>query len=134
MSRLTIFLARSVGIFAVLLTASLLLRGSATVAAAVADEPVMLVYAIASLALGIAMILGHNIWTGGALPVVVTLVGWAIMAKGLVLLLLPPGTLIWLLENSHYREHLDLYLMPSLFTGLYLTGAGFKSQSTRRQR
>jgi hypothetical protein len=37
----------------------------------------MLVYAIISLAVGVAMILGHNVWSGGALPVVVTLVGWS---------------------------------------------------------
>jgi hypothetical protein len=29
----------------------------------------MLVYATINLAMGIAMVLGHNVWTGGALPV-----------------------------------------------------------------
>jgi hypothetical protein len=57
---------------------------------AVADGPVMLVYAIISLAVGLAMILGHNVWSGGALPVVVTLVGWLILAKGLMLLFVTP--------------------------------------------
>ena len=55
------------------------------VEAAVADGPVMLVYAIISLAAGLAMILGHNVSSGGALPVAVTLVGWLILAKGLLL-------------------------------------------------
>jgi hypothetical protein len=76
MSRLTVFLARFIGLFTVVLVVALLVRGSATVEAAVADAPVMLVYAIISLAAGVAMILGHNVWSGGALPVVVTLVGW----------------------------------------------------------
>ena len=76
MSRLTVFLARFIGLFTVVLVVALLVRGSATVEAAVADGPVMLVYAIISLAAGLAMILGHNVWSGGALPVVVTLVGW----------------------------------------------------------
>lgn len=42
---------------------------------AIADKSLMFTYAIISLALGLAMILGHNVWSGGALPVVVTLVG-----------------------------------------------------------
>jgi hypothetical protein len=84
MSRLTVFIARFIGLFTVSLVVGLLVRGSATVETAVADGPVMLVYAIISLAVGLAMILGHNVWSGGALPVVVTLVGWLILAKGLI--------------------------------------------------
>jgi hypothetical protein len=75
MSRLTIFLARFIGLFTVLLVVALSVRGSAMVETAVADGPVMLTYSIISLAVGLAMILGHNVWSGGALPVVVTLVG-----------------------------------------------------------
>jgi hypothetical protein len=49
--------------------------------------------AIFSLAAGLAIILGHNVWSGGTLPVIVTLVGWLIFAKGLVLLVVTPETL-----------------------------------------
>ena len=82
MSRLTVFLARFFGLFTVLLVVSFLVRGSAVVEAAVADGPIMLVYAIISLAFGLAMILTHNTWSGGALPVVhtVELLDW--MAGG----------------------------------------------------
>ena len=62
MSRLTVFLARFIGLFTVLLMVGFLVRGSAMVETAVADGPVMLVYAIISLAVGLAMILGHNVW------------------------------------------------------------------------
>jgi len=50
MSRLTVFLARFIGLFTVVLVVAFLVRGSASVEAAVADGPVMLVYAIISLA------------------------------------------------------------------------------------
>ena len=125
MSRLTIFLARLIGLFTVLLIAALLLRGSAMIQAAIADKPVMFTYAIISLALGLAMILGHNVWSGGALPVVVTLVGWLILAKGLLLLFLTPQGLTGFFERMQYGEHMYLYLTPSLVLGLYLTWAGF---------
>jgi hypothetical protein len=125
MSRLTVFLARLIGLFTVLLVAGLMVRGSAMVESAVADAPVMLVYAIISLAAGLAVILGHNVWSGGALPVVVTVVGWLMLAKGLVLLLLTPETVRQLFSGMHYGAHYDLYLLPALAIGLYLTFAGF---------
>ena len=129
MSRLTVFLARFIGLFTVVLVVAFLVRGSATVEAAVADGPVMLVYAIISLATGVAMILGHNVWSGGALPVVVTLVGWLILAKGLMLLFVTPDALQQIFDHMHYGEHYYLYLAPSLVVGLYLTWAGFTAPS-----
>jgi len=129
MSQLTVFLARFIGLFTVLLVVALLLRGSASVEAAVADGSVMLVYAIISLATGVAMILGHNVWSGGALPVVVTLVGWLILAKGLMLLFVTPDALQQIFDHMRYGEHYYLYLAPSLVIGLYLTWAGFTARS-----
>ena len=129
MSRLTVFLARFIGLFTVVLVVAFLVRGSAGVETAVADGPVMLVYAIISLATGVAMILGHNVWSGGALPVVVTLVGWLILAKGLMLLFVTPDALQQIFDHMHYGEHYYLYLAPSLVVGLYLTWAGFTAPS-----
>jgi hypothetical protein len=132
MSRLTVFLARLIGLFIVLLIVALLMRGSAMVQTAIADKPVMFTYAIISLAIGLAMILGHNVWSGGALPVMVTLVGWLILAKGLLLLFLTPQWLTGLFERMQYSEHMYLYLTPSLVIGLYLTWAGFTASRSRR--
>jgi hypothetical protein len=131
MSRLTVFLARFIGLFTVLLIAALLLRGSATVETAIADRPLMLTYGIISLASGLAMILGHNVWSGGSLPVVVTLVGWLIFAKGLLLLFLTPEVLTRFFERMQYGDHIYLYLAPSLVIGLYLTWAGFTAPTSR---
>jgi hypothetical protein len=131
MSRLTIFLARFIGLFTVLLVIAFFMRGSAMIQATVADGPVMLAYAIISLATGIAIVVGHNVWSGGALPVVVTLVGWLILAKGLLLLLLTPEVLTGVFARMQYGEHIYLYLAPALATGLYLTWAGFTAPTQR---
>jgi ABC-type xylose transport system permease subunit len=63
----------------------------------------------------------------GTLPVIVTLVGWLIFAKGLVLMLLTPETLTPLLERM--QQHYPLYVVPALIIGLYLTYAGFSAPS-----
>jgi len=125
MSRLTVFLARLIGLSTILVVIAFLVRGSATIDATVADAPVMLVYAIISVAAGVAMILSHNVWYGGALPVVVTLVGWLILAKGVLLLFAAPEPLSRFYAQMHYGEHYYLFLAPALVIGLYLTWAGF---------
>jgi hypothetical protein len=131
MSRLTVYLARLIGLFIVLLIADLLLHGSAVVESGMADKPLMFTYGFISLGLGLALVLGHNVWSGGALPVVVTLVGWLILAKGLLLLYLPPETLTGMYAGIRFSEHLFLYVAPSLLIGLYLTWAGFTTPASR---
>ncbi|HEV2977720.1 MAG TPA: hypothetical protein VG425_09035 [Casimicrobiaceae bacterium] len=131
MSPLTVFLARFMGLFIILAVVSFLVRGSAIIGATVADGPVMLVYAIISLAIGIAMILGHNVWSGGALPVLVTIVGWLILAKGLLLLLLKTEALSGLFERMHYSENYYLFLAPAFVIGVYLAWAGFTTSISR---
>ena len=131
MSRLTVFLARSLGLFTVLLVVAFLVRGSAVIEATAGDVPVMLVYATISLATGIALGLGHNVGSGGALPGVVTLVGWLIFAKGLLLLFLPPETLFRLFGQVRYAEHYYLFLAPALVIGLYLIWSGFTAPAPR---
>jgi len=132
MSRLTIFLARSIGLFTVLLVAGFAVRGGAVIETTAADGPVMLSYAIISLAMGVAMVVGHNIWSGGTLPLVVTLMGWLILAKGLLLLVLSPEALTGMMHRMRYGEHYSLYLAPAFVIGLYLTWAGFTAPSARK--
>jgi hypothetical protein len=129
MSQLTIFLARLLGLFTILVVAAMLIRGSALVEAAIANQPALLIYGITSLGLGLAIVLGHNVWSGGALPLVVTLVGWLILAKGICLLLLAPDAVASLLGQMRHEGRFGLYLVPSLLIGIYLTWAGFAARA-----
>ena len=131
MSRLTIFLARSIGLFTVLLVAGFAVRGGAVIETTAAGGPVMLSYAIISLAMGVAMVVGHNVWSGGTLPVIVTLMGWLILAKGLLLLILSQDALTGMMHQMRYGEHYALYLAPAFVIGFYLTWAGFSASMTR---
>jgi hypothetical protein len=76
------------------------------------------------------MVLAHNIWSGGTLVVVVTLVGWVALVKSLFFLFLPPemGTRLFL-QQLHYQQLFYLYGAISLALGVYLTYGGFKSRS-----
>lgn len=123
--RVTVLLARAIGIFMVVLMAALMVRGVSVVTSTIADGPIMLAYAIISLGTGAAMIVCHNVWSGGLLPKVVTVLGWLISLKGVAILLMPPETLSRAVAQMHYGDHFHLYLAPSLAIGLYLTWAGF---------
>jgi len=128
MSRLTIFLARLIGLFAIVVVIALLIRGAAVVELTIASEPLLFMLGLISLGLGIAMVLVHNVWSGGGLPAAVTIVGWLILAKGIVLTIVPSWRLTQFLDGIHFGENMYLFLIPALVIGCYLTWAGFSSR------
>jgi len=90
----------------------------------------ILIVGIITLAAGLAMVLAHNIWSGGALAVVVTLVGWITLIKSLFFLFMPPEMKTRLfLQQLHYQQLFCLYGAISLVLGAYLTYNGFRSRS-----
>jgi len=101
-----------------------------SVTALLRDPSMMFILGVITLAAGLAMVLGHNIWSGAALVVIVTLVGWITLIKGLLFLFLPPEMEAGLfLGQLHYQELFYLYGAISLVLGIYLTYGGFKSTS-----
>ena len=130
MSPRTPFLSRLIGLYAILVALSMFSRGQATVetVAALLQNPSMVfVLGVVMLAAGLAMVLAHNIWSGGALVVVVTLVGWMTLIKSLVFLFLPPEMEARLfLERLHYQQLFYFYWALPLVLGLYLTYGGFR--------
>lgn len=121
----TCFLARSIGLFTLLMTGATFVHES-IVETAVRDPGVMQIYAITSLGLGVPMIVGHNVWSKGLLPAVVSLVGWLALVKGIVLLLMPAAEIQDLFQRMHYSRYVYAYLSPAFLTGVYLTLAGFR--------
>ena len=74
MSAITIFLGRLIGLY---LTAIVVNRNAHDGDARRngAQRAWMLFSGLVATAAGLAVVLGHQVWTGGALPVVVTLAG-----------------------------------------------------------
>ena len=124
MSPRTRFLSRLIGLYCILISLSMVTHKQPTVEAVsslVQNAPLMFLVGVIVLAVGLAMILGHNVWSGGALPVVVTLVGWVSFSKGLLILFLSPQVApALLLEGTHYEQFFYLYACISLLLGAYL--------------
>ena len=133
MSPRSLFLSRLIGLYCILVALSMMTRRQATlesVTALLHSPSMMFVLGAITLAAGLAMVLAHNIWSGGPLVVIITLVGWVTLAKGLSFLFLSPEMESGLfLGQLHYEQFFYLYCAFSLVLGIYLTYGGFKSRS-----
>ena len=132
MSPRTIYLGRLIGLYCVLVALAMISHKQAaveTMTALIHDAPVLFFVSIVAMVAGLAVVLAHNIWSGGALPVVVTLVGWISLVKGLVFLLLPPETSLAYFEALRYGQFFYAYLTVTLVIGIYLTFASFRSST-----
>jgi hypothetical protein len=135
MSSRTIFLSRLIGLYCILVVPSMLFHHAATVdlvSALFRNPSMMWVLSVITLTAGLAMVLTHNVWSGGALAVVVTLCGWGALIKGLLFLFLPPGVESeFILSVLRSPLHFYVCMARSLIIGIYLTYGGFVSKTTR---
>jgi hypothetical protein len=130
-SRLTVFLARLIGLFITIVGLSLGLHKQesvATITAIVHAPDQLLVIGLIALVAGLAMVLRHNIWSGGALPIVITLFGWIILLRAALLLFLSSETLARLLRAIHFDDVFYVYISVVVVIGAWLTYAGFTSR------
>ena len=126
MSSRTTFLGRLLGFLSILVALSMLAHKQTTVEIikTLADSPpALFAVGLIAIAAGLAMILGHNVWSGGALPVIVTLIGWWSLVKGLLCLFLPQEMLAGLLGGPSYERYFYVSPAISLVLGLYLVYA-----------
>ncbi|MDE2138131.1 MAG: hypothetical protein KGJ68_11900 [Gammaproteobacteria bacterium] len=125
----TAFLARLIGLYCLIAALVMALERDAWLAAITAltgSAPLMLLLGLMVIAAGLALVLGHNVWSGGALPVAVTVTGWLTLAKGLLFWVLPPAAVVDLyLTRLHYAGLFYVYCGLSFVIGLFLTAAGF---------
>ena len=130
MSRLTIFIGRLLGLFFLLYALAILANRHSTVEAAIdftRDPPALMLAGILVLVAGLAIVLSHNRWSGGVLPVVVTIIGWIFVIRGLVILAVERETLVVIFEKINFDGYYYFYCAIPLIIGLYLTIASFAS-------
>ena len=130
MPPLTTFLAKLLGLCCIIVALAMMTRKQSAIAtlnALIRNRPLLLLAEVLGLAGGLALVLGHNIWSGGALPIVVTLLGWLMAIRGAALLAVSPDTTMRLFNALRYEERFYWYMGGTLLLGLYLTIAGFRA-------
>jgi hypothetical protein len=125
------YLGKLLGLYCIAVSLSMFAHAQATVEtmkAILRDPPLLFIAALMGVTAGLAIVLAHNVWSGGALPIMVTLFGWASLIKGTLLLVLSTETESRVfIVGLHYEQHPNLYAAFVLLLGAYLTYAGFSS-------
>jgi hypothetical protein len=130
MTQRTVFLARLFGLGMVIVSVWMLVDEpdmSATIQLLVHDRPATLIFSLVCIASGLAIVLSHQIWSGGIAPILITLLGWILLARGVILLWLPANLLESLVDVVVGRHWLFVAGVIALVIGLILTYAGFRA-------
>ena len=134
MRPLTVFLGRLLGLYTLIVGLWLLADKQEVVSTLpdmLGNRPLMIIIAIIALVAGLAIVLGHNIWSGGALTILVTLIGWISFLRGLLFLFLPPAATRQILEVMQFERLFYIYVAIPLILGAYLTYLGFTARASR---
>ena len=127
----TIFLAKLIGLYCIVIAVAMSIDKPATVNAIVAlvgSPPLVFLVGLIVVAAGLAMVLSHNVWRGSALAVAVTLIGWLTLVKGALFLFTPApaagGFIVW---GAAYERWFYVDVALAFALGIYLTYAGYRA-------
>lgn len=136
MSKETRFLSRLLGLYCLVIAVAMLAQRQSTVATVgelLHDRPLMYLLGVLCVFAGLAMVLVHNIWSGGPAAVIVTLIGWLMLLKGMIFVgLEPTQTARLYLAQLRFERLYPLYALVTLVLGAYLCYAGFGGGRQRK--
>jgi hypothetical protein len=124
----TVFLSRLIGLAALILAVAMLVYQPPLLSAvelAGRDRAALFTLGAGGVVAGLAIVLTHNLWRQGLCPLVVTLIGWFMLIRGVLLIFLPTGFLLGLAAVAHFDDYFYLYAVIPLVLGAYLTWQGF---------
>ena len=133
MAQRTAFISKLIGLYCLFYGLSMLVHKQVTldeVTALINNPAAVLLTGVIILPAGIAIVLTHNVWNGGPLPIIVTLIGWATLLKGLLLVFLPSAGINAYMNGLAYEQMFYLYAAVTVIIGAYLTYAGFRRDTT----
>ncbi|MBY0501977.1 MAG: hypothetical protein K2P93_08285 [Alphaproteobacteria bacterium] len=123
----SIFLAKALGIYLLIIGLSMLINGQKIkplLINIINDPSLLFVTGFVALILGIILVIGHNIWVADW-RVVITIVAWMTLLKGIIRIACPQFALDaskkWV-ENTFYYNVSMIFV---LFIGSFLSYHGF---------
>lgn len=119
------YLAAVFGVSTVVVTLALLIKEKhiKRIFSKIENEENLFMWGLVTFVIGVAMVLAHNVWVQNW-QIIVTIIGWLALVKGLALLFLPEKVKIWAkkIENEKW---LPIALVVLVFVGLIITYFGF---------
>ena len=120
---LSMLLAQVLGVVYLAAGLGMLLNGDyykKAMHAMVKDGGMMYLGGFMALVMGFFMVTYHNVWEGW--PILVTLIGWLALIKGLALLIFPQGMMDW---SATMMKHMANYSYVTLALGAVFAYFGF---------
>ena len=128
MSPTTIFLGKLIGVYLAAISVAMLVskrRTLKTLDEMVKSGPWMLFSGMVATVAGLAIVLTHNVWSGGALAVAVTMTGWAGLLKGLSLLVVPPDKMAAAYKTAGFERYFYPWVGAVVVLGLWMMMEAF---------
>ena len=125
---LTLFLAKLIGLMLLAVGASLLFQGKVFIQVLwdiTENRATLFMVGMALYLGGAAIVLTHNIWSGGLLTVAITLIGWALVLRGVASMFLPSHSMTRVIRMFKVEEFAWLYGLLVLAIGACLIWSGF---------
>ena len=120
---LTYFLAQLMGVFCIIVGLFVLLRRRVFVEVVhdvERNQPLIVALGLLSIVLGLLVTMVHNFWYGGLLPLLVTLIGWVMLVRGVLAVFVPQRYVLRFLQWAKVERLSWLYGAIILILGLYL--------------
>lgn len=132
MPALTIYLSRLIGVVFLIVAAAMLADKEMVVAALgqlSVDRTPLLLLGFIRVSFGAAIVLVHNVWRQGFWPLLVTLTGWSILVRGVMVLFVPPDVMAGIMDATHVLDFYYVYAAIPLVLGGYLALRGFSASA-----
>jgi hypothetical protein len=127
MSALTLFLAKLLGATFIAMALAMAARGPAFIETSkrlVADPAMVMLGGALRLIAGLALVIGHDVWSG-ALAIAVTLSGWALFLSGLLLLFASQQRIQAIFDGMQLERRLPAYVGGLGLLGVYFLIGGY---------
>lgn len=128
MSPLTLYLGKVIGLGLLAMCLSLALRPKtslATISSMMSQTGLLLVTGIVTMSAGLALVLGHNLWSGPPLVFAVTIVGWVSLIKGLAITAVPSAQLAVFYRILNYPRTLRMVMFLGAIVGAWMAWTAF---------
>jgi hypothetical protein len=125
---ITYFLAQIMGVVCVLVSLAILLRKKVFIEVihdVENNQALIFALGIISVVLGLLVVITHNFWQLGFLPLLITLIGWVMLIRGVLAIFVPQQIIKSFLRWARIEKLSWLYGLIILVIGLYLTYSGF---------
>jgi hypothetical protein len=128
MTAFTIYFAKLAGLYFIILGAILIIRKGAIIdlmPKMAENQPFVFLAGMIRIIIGLSVLVGNGVWGNQALSIVVAVIGWITLVRGIAMLLVTPDQERKLI--GYWRRDAIYYTLVGivLVLGLYLARAGF---------